>query len=54
MERKLPGKLQHMPKFPKIWAYVVVIFLSRVIFVFEYGKCMLMKLKQKKNNNYLR
>ena len=41
-------------KFPKIWAYVVVNFLSHVIFVFGYGKCMLMKLKKKKDNNYLR
>ena len=40
--------------FPKIWAYVVANFLSPVIFVFGYGKCMLMKLKQKENNNYLR
>ena len=33
--------------------YVVVVFLSQVIFVFllffGYGKCMLMKLKQRKD-----
>ena len=34
--------------FPKIWAHVVVNFLSPVIFVFGYGKCMLMKLKKEK------
>ena len=41
----------------RINVYVVVNFLSQAIlffFRFRLWKCMLMKLKQKKNKNYLR